>query len=309
MKKVMILLIVLMVMVGCSDQNDKVKIGVIQLADHPSLNATYAGMKEVLDEKYGEDGYELTYQNALGDNANLMLMAQKLVDDGSDLIYAIATSAAQTAMSVTEGKEIPVIYNAVTDPISAGLQGEWIAGVSDMAPIDKQLNLIKEILPEVKSIGILYNTGEDNSLIQIEMVTDKALEIGLDVISVGVSSPSDIETAASQLVKKVDALFNITDNMVVSATSQVVNVANQANIPVFASEVGQFDQGILATESIDYFDLGLMAGEMIYNVLTSEVSIKDLDHMVSEDTVLYFNLDVAEKLGIGMPESIKSRLK
>ncbi|NMB17881.1 MAG: ABC transporter substrate-binding protein, partial [Erysipelothrix sp.] len=126
---------------------------------------------------------------------------------------------------------------------------------------------------------------------------------------VGVSSPSDIETAASQLVKKVDALFNITDNMVVSATSQVVNVANQANIPVFASEVGQFDQGILATESIDYFDLGLMAGEMIYNVLTSEVSIKDLDHMVSEDTVLYFNLDVAEKLGIDMPESIKSRLK
>lgn len=309
MKKVLMLLMVLWLMVGCVNRNDKVKIGIIQFADHPSLNAAYEGMKEALDEKYGVDGYDFIYQNALGENANLMLMTQKLVDDGSDLIYAIATNAAQTAMSVTEEKQIPVIYNAVTDPTSAGLKGDWIAGVSDMAPIDKQLRLIKEILPEAKSIGILYNTGEDNSLVQVEMVNEKAGKIGLDVVFAGISSPSDIETAALQLAEKVDALFNITDNMVVSATSQVVNIANQANIPVFSSEAGQFDQGILATESIDYFELGLMAGEMIYNVLNSEVSIKDLDYIMSEDTVLYFSLDVAQQLGIDMPESVKSRLK
>ena len=211
MKKYLgVLLVLLLVMVGCSSESENIvyKIGVIQLADHPSLDATFEGLIEVLDEKLGADNYVVDYQNALGDPTNVNTMSQKLVDDGNDIIYAIATNAAQAAYAAAESAGIPVVFNAVTDPVDAGLvntmdkPGKHATGVSDVAPIDLQLAMLKEMLPDAKNIGMLYNTGETNSLVQIQIAEAEATKLGLTIIKQGISQPSDIDTATQQLVER-----------------------------------------------------------------------------------------------------------
>ena len=316
MKKYLgVLLVLLLVMVGCSSESENIvyKIGVIQLADHPSLDATFEGLIEVLDEKLGADNYVVDYQNALGDPTNVNTMSQKLVDDGNDIIYAIATNAAQAAYAAAESADIPVVFNAVTDPVDAGLvntmdkPGKHATGVSDVAPIDLQLAMLKEMLPDAKNIGMLYNTGETNSLVQIQIAEAEATKLGLTIIKQGISQPSDIDTATQQLVEKVDAIYNITDNMVVSATAQVTSIATTAGIPAFAAEDGQLDQGILATDSIDYHNLGRLGGETVVDILVNGKSPAEISVKTVTETVLYINKDVAEKLGIEIPETLASR--
>src|SRR5690554_6699365 len=190
MKRLIIMILISLMLVGCGQKtSDNVyKIGVLQLADHPSLDATYYGLLSVLDEKIGKDNYVIDYQNAMGDGANVNTMAQKLVDDGNDLIYAIATNAAQAVYGAAEAQGIPVVFNAVTDPVEAGLveslstPNRHATGVSDAAPIDVQLALIKEMLPNAKNVGILYNTGEINSIVQVGIAKEEASKIGLNII-------------------------------------------------------------------------------------------------------------------------------
>lgn len=320
MKKLLSVLLVLLVLVGCTSKGESnpekvYKIGVLQLVDHPSLQATYDGLIEELNELIGEDGYTVELLNAQGDANNTTMMAQKLVDDGVDLIYAIATPAAQAVYAAAEQDKIPVVFNAVTDPVDAGLvdamdkPGNHATGVSDVAPIDIQLKLIKDMLPEAKNVGILYNTGEDNSRVQIEIATKEAEKLGLTIIKQGVSSATEIEDATTQLLAKVDAIYNITDNMIVNATSQVVSLANTANIPVFAAEDGQIDLGILATDSIDYKNLGRLGGQVVKKILVDGKKPADVAVKTVTETVLYINVDVAEKLNITIPEDILVRNK
>lgn len=317
MKKLLSVLIVLLVLAGCSSkQSDKVySIGVLQFMDHPSLEATLDGLKETLDKELGEDGYKIVYKNAAGDMANNNLMAQQLVDENVDLIYAIATPSAQSAYAATEGEDIPVVFNAVTDPVDAGLvksmdkSDTHTTGVSDEAPIDMQLQLIKDILPDATKVGILYSTSEANSLVQLEIAKEEAAKIGLEIVEQGVSDASQIETAAIQVVSQVDAIYNITDNMIVNATAQVVGVANDANVPVFAAEAGQIDQGILATDSIDYHNLGNLAGDIVLDILVNGKDVSGLGVLTVTETVLYLNKDVAEALGIELPASVEERIE
>lgn len=315
MKKLWILIIMMILIVGCGSKTseDKYKIGVLQLADHPSLDATYDGLVVVLNEKIGEDNYVLDYQNALGDPSNVTLMAQKLVDDENDVIYAIATNAAQAVYGAAQTVGIPVVFNAVTDPVEAGLvdsmtsSGRHATGVSDVAPIDIQMALIKEVLPNVKNVGMLYNTGEINSIVQIEIAEKEAEKLGITIIKQGVSNASEIETATLALSEKVDALYNITDNMIVSATAQVTSIAASVGIPVFAAEDGKLDEGILATDSIDYYNLGILGGETVVDILVNGKNPKDIPVKTVTETVLYVNQDVAESLGIALPQSVLDR--
>lgn len=318
MKKLLVILAALLVITGCSANKEEkkiYKIGVLQLVDHPSLKETYDGMLESIDNLIGKGNYEISYHNAAGDPSNTQMIAQQLVDDNVDLIYAIATSAAQAVYAASESAKIPVVFNAVTDPVDAGLvntmdaPGNHATGVSDVAPIDVQLALIKEILPEAKNIGILYNTGEDNSRVQIEIAEKEAAKLGLNIVKSGVSSASEIEDAATQLVSKVDALYNITDNMIVNATAQVVGIANDAKVPVLAAEAGQIDLGILGTDSIDYRNLGKLGGELIKAILVDGKSPAELSVKTAPETVLYMNLDVADSLGIELPKSVLDRIK
>ena len=317
MKKIIGILLVLLVLVGCGTKSsdDKVyTIGVLQFMDHPSLQETLDGLKDELDSLIGSDGYKLVVKNAGGEMANNNLMAQQLVDEEVDLIYAIATPSAQAAYATAEAAEIPVVFNAVTDPVDAGLvesmdkPNTHATGVSDVAPIDIQLKLIKDILPEAKNVGILYNTSEANSLVQLAIAKEEASKIGLTIVEQGVSNADQIEAAAIQVASKVDAIYNITDNMIVNATAQVVGVANDANIPVFAAEAGQLDQGILATDSIDYNNLGHLAGVVVHDILLNGTAVQDVAVKTVAETVLYLNKDVAEKLNITLSDDILNRL-
>jgi putative tryptophan/tyrosine transport system substrate-binding protein len=317
MKKfISILLVVLLV--GCGskpkdNEKKKYKIGVLQLADHPSLDATYEGLKEKLDVLMGADSYTIEYQNAQGKPDNISLMSQQLVDAKVDLIYAIATNAAQGVYAATDGTGIPVVFNAVTDPVDAGIvksmdkSGTHAIGVSDVAPIDKQLALIKEILPEAKNIGILFNTGESNSAVQIAIAEQEASKLGLNIIKQGVSDRADIALSAASLLEKVDAIYNITDNMMVEATALIVDAANMAKKPVFAAEDGKFDLGLLAAESIDYKNLGELGAELVKQILVDGKNPAEMPVSTVTDTVLYISKEVADKLNITLPDSVLSR--
>ncbi|MDE8227364.1 ABC transporter substrate-binding protein [Erysipelothrix rhusiopathiae] len=179
MKKTMMFCMLLLLLVGCNStkQKDIYTIGVLQFVDHPSLDAAYEGVKVKLDKIIGSENYRIIYQNAQGENGNNELMARGFVSQNVDLIYAIGTNSAQSAKNATEGTSIPVVFNAVTDPVSAGLvdsmeqPGQFVTGVSDQTPIEKQLALIKALLPEAKRMGIVYNMGEINSLTQVDVIT------------------------------------------------------------------------------------------------------------------------------------------
>lgn len=316
MKKIIVLVVLLgLVLTGCSTKSEnKPVIGVLQLAEHRSLDATYEGLVEVLDEKLGKDNYSINLKNAQGNMSNVQIIAEQFVKDGVDIIYAIGTNAAQTAFNVSEGTDTVVVFNAVTDPVAAGLvsandsPGERITGVSDISPAKKQFALVKELLPEAKTVGIVYNIAEVNSKVQIDTLTPIAKEMGIEIISQGVSSMQDLSLAAKQLASKVDAFYNTTDNMVVSATSTIVDIANQQGIPVFASEDGAFEDGILATESLSYLELGKRGGDIVYDIISGAKKVVDIPVVISEETNLHINEEVAKKLGIVINEGLKSRM-
>ncbi|NLC64865.1 MAG: ABC transporter substrate-binding protein, partial [Erysipelothrix sp.] len=317
MKKIAIVLVLLMVLVGCGSKGEsdvKYRIGVVQLADHPSLDAAYEGMLASLDEQLGKGTYSVDYKNAQGDNTSTDQIVSKFVSDDVDLIYAIATNAAQSAYNQAEEKGIPVIFNAVTDPVAAGLvesmevPGGHVSGVSDISPVEKQLKIVTEILPSAKKVGIMYNIGEANSISQIETINQIAPLLGLEVVAVGVSEQSEIPLSVEKLVKEVDALYNITDNMMVSASATLIDAATSAGIPVIATEDGAFDQGVLATESLSYYGFGQAAAEMMKAVLVDGKDIGTLPVVISDATNLYVNQEKADELGIEIPQSVKDRV-
>lgn len=316
MKRVLVVLMAMLVLVGCGSKDSgdiKYRIGVVQLADHPSLDASYKGMLESLDALLGEGTYSVDFKNAQGENSNADQIVSKFVSDDVDLIYAIATNAAQSAYNLAEDKKIPVVFNAVTDPVAAGLvdsmevPGGHVSGVSDISPVEKQLKIVSEIMPNAKKVGILYNIGEANSISQIETIKGVGAKLGLEIVAVGVSEQSEIPLSVEKLVKEVDALYNITDNMMVSASATLIDVATAAGIPVFATEDGAFDQGILATESLSYYGFGKAAADMIKSILVDGKDVGSLPVVISDATNLYVNQTKADELGIVIPQSVKDR--
>lgn len=310
------LVVVIGLLVGCSTENEEgVKtIGVVQLASHPALDATLEGLKEHLEAEGLSDQVNIVVKNAQGDPGVALTIANQFVNDEVDLIYAIATNAAQAAFNATEASKIPVVFNAVTDPVDAGIveslatSNNHVTGVSDAAPLQKQLELIKEILPEASKIGLLYNLGEPNGKLQVEQVAKLAPSLGLEAVILGVSSSNEIAAAASQLASEVDAMYNITDNMIVEATALIVDKANDNNIPVFGAEDGQLEQGLLAVDGLSYFKLGVQAGALVQDILFNNAAPASLAIKTAQDTELKVQLDIAENLNITIPASVLSRL-
>lgn len=314
-KLMMVLFIFALLLTGCSEDktSDKVKIGVIQWAEHPALDDALTGFKNGLDDLGLSDQVELVVKNANDDASNANMMVDQLLGDKVSLIYAIATPAAQAAMAGADTLGVPVIFNAVTDAVSAGLvasnekPGGKVTGVSDLAPLDAQLALIKEFLPQAQKIGVLYNTGEDNSLHLIETLADKVSDHQLILLTQGVSSAQDIEFATQTLASKVDAFYIITDNLIAKATSQVVGVANESKVPVFMAEAGQFEYGILASDSISYLKLGQEAASMAHEILFNNVNPAEIPVVSGGATDLLVSQRVAEFLGLKIPESVLER--
>lgn len=287
-------------------------IGIGQFAEHGSLDNCRTGFLEGLAQEGIVEGENLTvmYENAQADGGTSAQIVDNFIAKKADLICAIATPMAQSAYGAAKKDGIPVIFTAVTDPILAELAnadgtpvGE-ITGTSDKLPVEKQLEMIRAVLPDAKTIGIMYSTSEINSVSAIEEYKAAAPDYGFEIVESGISSTADIPLAADSLVEKVDCINNLTDNTVVSSLPVILDKAGKKGIPVFGSEVEQVKIGCLATVGLDYVDLGIQTGKMAAQVLKGEKKASEMNFEVIKEASFYGNNKVAENLGITLPEEL-----
>ncbi|RGH39367.1 ABC transporter substrate-binding protein [Firmicutes bacterium AM41-5BH] len=290
-------------------------IGISQFAEHGSLDNCREGFIEGLKEEGLEEGKNLKIvtNNADADTGTAAQIADQFVADKVDMICAIATPSAQAAYNAAMETDIPVVYTAVTNPVAAELANDDkspvgnVTGTSDELPVEAQLKMIREILPDAKTIGILYTTSEANSVYSIEQYEKLADKYGFKIEKTGITNTSEIQLAASDLLGKVDCLTNLTDNTVVSALPTVLGLANEKGIPVFGSEIEQVKLGCLAAEGIEYTQLGKDTGKMAAKILKGEASASEMDYELITESSLYVNEKVAENLGITVPDTMKER--
>ena len=298
-----------------SSGGENYTIGISQFAEHGSLDNCREGFLEGLKEEGLEEGKNLTVKvnNAASDMGTAAQIAQSFAADDMDLICAIATPAAQAAYNAAMDKGIPVIYTAVTNPEEAQLADSdgnpvgAVTGTSDQLPVEAQLKMIRELLPEAQTIGILYTTSEANSVYSISQYEKLAGDYGFTLETAGVTSTSEVSLAAADLLDKVDCLTNLTDNTVVSALPSILDAANKKNIPVFGSEIEQVKIGCLAAEGLDYINLGKETGKMAAKILKGEASAEEMNYELLTDSSLYINQAVADNLGITIPDSMTER--
>lgn len=289
-------------------------IGIEQFAEHGSLDNCRTGFLEGLAEEGIVEGENLTveYKNAAADMGTAGQISDSFVTSKVDLICAIATPSVQSCFNAAMDSEIPVIYTAVTDPLAAELVDEdgnsvgEITGTSDKLPIAQQLEMIRAMLPDAETIGILYTTSEANSEAAIEEYQALAEDYGFTIETSGITATADIPLAAQGLIEKVDCLTNLTDNTVVSSLPTILEMANEAGIPVFGSEIEQVKIGCLAAEGLDYIELGKQTGRMAAQVLKGEKAASEIPYETIEESSLYVNAKVAENLGIEIPEELAS---
>lgn len=285
-------------------------IGISQFAEHGSLDNCREGFLAGLAEEGIVEGQNLTvlFDNAQADTATASTISDNYVSKKVDLICAIATPSAMSAYNSTMGTEIPVIYTAVSDPVGAGLAKEDgssvgnMTGTSDALAVDAQLKMIREILPEAKTIGILYTTSEANSVSTIAQYKEAAGNYGFEIVDSGINTIADVDMAAADLASKVDCITNLTDNTVVSALQTVIAKATDAGIPVFGSEVEQVKAGCVASMGLEYFELGKQTGHMAAKVLKGESKAADMNYEVITEPSLYVNTAAADKVGLTLPD-------
>ena len=278
-------------------------IGIIQIVEHPALDAARKGFVDELKEQGIDANY--TYQNAQNDMSTLQTIAGQLVADKVDLILAIATPAAQVTAKATT--TIPIVITAVTDPKEAGLvkdfdrPGTNVTGTSDMNPVDKQLELIKQFKPNATHIGIIYNAGESNSVVQVEMAKKAAKELGYKLVLVSATETSGVYQAAQSLQGRVDAIYVPTDNTVVAALESVIAFCERNKIPLIAGEGESVSRGALATIGIDYYQLGRQTGDMAIRILNG--SKPETTAIGVQQTMnLIINKEAAKRMGISIPD-------
>lgn len=289
-----------------------VKIGISQIIEHQALDSARKGFIDALKSKGYEEGKNLKidFQNAQGDQPTAQTIAQKFVSDKVDMILAIATPSAQTAYNAT--KDTPILITAVTDPVQAGLAKSLeksetnVTGTSDNLPIGTQFDLLKKLVPNAKNVGIIYNTSESNSEIQVEGAKKEAPGFGLQVVPMGITNVNDIPQTLNSLIGKIDVLYVPTDNMVVASMPLIADICFKNNIAIIGSEEGQVKDGALATAGIDYYKLGeqtgLIAIEVINGKKPSDIAITTL-----KDMQLVVNTDAAKKLNITIPKDIEDK--
>lgn len=317
----MMLVLLLTVATGCGgssssdgqqDTEKKVKLGIIQVAEHPALDAARQGFLDTLEENGYVEGKNLIvdYGNAQGDQTALKTIAKKLVTGNCDLILAIATDSAQAVAAETT--KIPILITAVTDPVAAKLvqsnekPGTNVTGTNDMNPVKEQVELLQKLAPQTKRIGVIYNAGEVNSVVQVDMVKDTASKAGLNVVEATVSNTSEVMQAAQSLVGRADAFYIPTDNTVSSSVESIIKVAEANAIPVVVGEAAMVDRGALATIGIDYYKLGKQTAEMALRVLKGEKP-QEMPVEGQKDMDLVLNMKAAKAMKVTIPEDIKAQ--
>ncbi len=311
MTMVLVLVLVATMLTGCGgqDNGDVLKVGIIQLMEHPSLDTIRLSIIEGLEEEGYVDGENLKidYQNGQNDMSTMKNIAQKFVGDEVDVIVAIATPAAQAALSETT--DIPIVFAAITDPVDAELvdsletPGGNVTGTSDEVSAEQIMSLAKDITPGFKTIGALYNIGEDNSVSVVAGLKDYAAKNGYKVVESTVTNTSEVQQAAQYLADKVDVVFSPIDNTVASSMAVVTDIFNNADIPYYVSADSMVADGGLATYGIDYTVLGKETATMIADILegadTATMAVKKMS-----DMSVYVNTDTAKDIGVEIPKAV-----
>lgn len=286
------------------------QIGLLQYGQHASLDNCRTGFLQGLEDAGLSEGTDFTvdYQNAGFDDAMDTQIASKFSSDGVDLMAAVATPSAIACYAAAEEKDIPVIYVAVNDPAQAGLDSGNITGTSDALPVEAQLQLIRAMQPEAKTIGILYTTSELNSVSTIAKYQDKAGEYGFTIDAVGVTTQAEVTQGADTLISHgVDCFSNLTDNNVVGVLPSILEKTNEAGIPVYGSEIEQVKLGCAASAGIDYVQLGRQTGAMAAKLIRGEAACADIPFETVTNYSTYLNSDVLDAMGIAVPADIAAR--
>lgn len=287
---------------GAATSDKTYKIGVIQYVQHDALDASNKGFFAALDALGVK--YEADQQNAAGEASSCQTIADTLVNNGSDLIFAIATPAAQSVAGKTT--DIPIVLTAVTDPAESDLvesneaPGGNVTGTSDLTPVTEQIALLQELYPDAKTVGVLYCSAESNSVLQADMAKSACDAAGLEAVDYTVSNSNEIQTVVESMIGKVDAIYAPTDNMIAAGMATVSMVATDNKIPVICGEEGMCNEGGLATYGIDYFELGYKAGEMAAKILTEGADPADMpiEYLAAEECSQIINGETAEALGV-----------
>ena len=282
-------------------QEETINIGVVQYVEHEALDAVLKGFQETLDNSAYGDRIEWDINNASGDQSSLQSLSEKVARD-NDILFAIATPAAQTLAAVEQEK--PIFIAAVTDPVEAGLAdsieapGGNITGTSDMAPIEEQVDLLIRNFPDVETVGLIYNSSEVNSQVQAGVAVELLEEQGLATDVQTVISTNDISQVMNALVGNVDAMFMVTDNTIDSAITLVGDIAKEAGIPTIGSSDSVVRTNGLATLSNSYEDYGVQTAEMVIRMLDEDLNPGEMEIELGKDFQIVVNEDFAEAIGV-----------
>ncbi len=315
--KKMSLIVAVMMLVsslfGCSNakDSDKVTVGIIQYTAHVALDAAREGFIAALKDNNFVDGQnlEIDFQNAQADQSNLSTISDRFVSNQVDLVLAIATPAAQSIAGKT--KDIPILGTAITDYEGAKLvdsnekPGGNVTGTSDMNPIKEQIDLLVKLAPDAKTVGVLYTSSEDNSIIQAKLAKEAIENLGLAYVEATVTNSNDVQQATQSIVEQCDAIYVPTDNVFASSMPIVHGVTSASQTPVIAGESGMVENGALATLGINYYDLGYQTGLMAVEVLNGKAKPADMPVKTSEKFDFMINGTVAEEIGLKIPDDLK----
>lgn len=278
------------------------KIGVLQLTEHPALDAANKGFVAAI-EASGIDA-SIDQQNAQNDQSACQTIASTLVNENCDLILAIATPAAQAVAGATS--DIPIVCTAITDFAASGLvedndaPGGNVTGTSDMNPVADQIELLHQLVPEAKTVGLLYCTAESNSKIQIDLAAEQLDELGMEGVEYTASSSNEVQQVVESMVGKVDAIYTPTDNTIASAMTVIASIANENKVPTVCGEVAHVEAGGLASISINYEELGRRAGEIAVRILSEGADPADMpiETMTADECDLVYNQKTADTLDV-----------
>ena len=320
-KKALIGLAAAAMLAGCGGENkdsaaktaeaakDTVTVGLVQLVEHPALDAAARGIQDAVKER----GLKVTFdlQNGQADQSNLANIAQRFISEKHALIFAVATPAAQSMANATTS--VPIVATAVTDYESAKLvrskdkPGTNVTGTSDLNPVGAQLDLLMQFVPNAKTIGTIYNSSEINSQFQVELLKKELARYNLKLLEGTVSSVNDVQQVARGLVGKVDAIYVPTDNIIASAMPVLTKITDQAKIPVIPAEEGPLEGGGLASVGVDYYELGKITGNMGADILEGKAKPADMPIRFQTEFKVKVNEESLKTLGLTLPESLKGK--
>lgn len=291
---------------------DGVTVAVTAIVEHPALDAVRKGVQDTLAAAGYKEGENLTFlfESAQGNPATAAQIARQFAGEEPNVIVPISTPSAQAVVSAT--RDIPVVFTAVSDPLGAQLvkdmdkPGGNVTGLSDMSPVAEHVALIKEILPDAKTIGYLYNSGEANSVSLLAALKAEAEKAGMGVIESAATKSAEVQGAARALVGRADAIYVPTDNTIISALEGAVAVAEESKLPLFTADTDSVSRGSIAALGFNYYDVGKQTGDVVVRVLKGE-NPGDIPVKVAAGSDLIINSAAARKMGVKLPESVLKR--